>query len=102
MSISPVVMNGAINATQDISAIKAHADGHASVLQSTTQEKIEHQAERKLNTVREQDDVENRNKGFDAKEKGSNEYSGDGGAKRRHNPDGEVHIKGKGGFDVSI
>ncbi len=102
MSISPVVLNGTIGVTQDISALKAHADGHASVLQSTTQEKIEHQAERKLNMVRVQDNVERQNKGFDAKEKGSNEYTGDGGARRRRNEDGEVHIKGKGGFDVSI
>ena len=102
MAISPVVLNGTIGVTQDIAALKAHGDGHASVLQSTTQEKIEHQNEHKLNMVRAQDDVENRNKGFDAKEKGSNEYHGDGGARRRHNEDGEVHIKGKGGFDVSI
>ena len=102
MAISPIVLNGAITATQDISALKAHDDSHASVLQSTTQNKIEHQVERKLNMVRRQDDVKNNDKGFDAREKGSNEYTGDGGARRRRNEDGEVIIKGKGGFDVSI
>lgn len=40
---------------------------------------------------------------FDAKEKGSNQYSGDGGKEReKSGPQERVIRKGQGGFDVKI
>lgn len=105
MAISPIVLNGTITASQNVSAYKAHDDSKAAILQSNTHTKIEHQIEKKLSRVREQDDTEMKHKGFDAREKGSNEYEGDGG-KHRHTEykgeDGAVYVKEKGGFDISI
>ncbi|MCR5526812.1 MAG: hypothetical protein K6F39_05450 [Lachnospiraceae bacterium] len=103
MAISPIILNGSITASQDLSALKAHDDAKAAVMHNTTQDKIEHQQEQKLNRVRKQDDVELHQKGYDAREKGSNEYAGDGGKNRKkQNSKDAVHIKEKGGFDVSV
>ena len=49
-------------------------------------------------------DANNRQKGFDSRDKGSNEYSGDGGRNRKkkeENPDGKV-IPKYSGFDMKI
>ena len=106
MAISPIVLNGTISASQNVSNYKSNDDSKAAVLHSNTQTKIEHKVEQKLSRVREQDDAEMKHKGFDAREKGSNEYEGDGGQHRRHaeykSEDGAVYIKEKGGFDISI
>ena len=52
------------------------------------------------------DKSEYQNKKFDAKEKGSNEYTGDGGRrgkkKEKQEADGKVLLKGIGNFDVSM
>ena len=57
MAISPVVLNGTITASQNVSAYKANDDSKASVLQSNMHTKIEHKIEKKLSRVREQDDT---------------------------------------------
>ena len=41
-------------------------------------------------------------KRFDAKEKGSNEYAGNGGKGRRRQPTEQVVVKKQQGFDVKV
>ena len=51
------------------------------------------------------DNADNTMRGFDASEKGDNEYSGDGGMRRKKEEkgfDGKVVVKNKGGFDITI
>lgn len=105
MAISPIVLNGMLPASQDVSALKQFDDNRAAVMQGTTENRVERQADAKLNSVREGDNAENPNKGYDASEKGDNEYSGDGGTRRKKEDkgfDGKVVIKKKGGFDITI
>lgn len=61
------------------------------------------ETQQKVRQVREGDDTEWHNKKFDAKEKGSNQYAGDGGQKKKKSAsDGKVTLKGQGGFDIKI
>lgn len=62
------------------------------------------QVEKQTQRVNERDRAENRQKKFDAKEQGSNEYHGDGGQHRKREkkePDGKVLLKGVSTFEIS-
>ena len=105
MAISPIVLNGMLPASQDVSALKQFDDNRAALMQGTTETRVEKQTDEKLNTVRQGDNAENPTKGYDASDKGDNEYSGDGGMHRKNREksfDGKVVIKNKGGFDITI
>ena len=105
MGISPIALNGMIPASQDISAIKQNDDNRAALMQGTTQNRVEKKTDERLNSVRSGDNVENNQGQFDAKEKGDNDYQGDGGRGRKkieEDNDGKVFIKDKGGFDITI
>jgi len=59
----------------------------------------------KSEQVGKKDDLENGQKKFDAKEKGSNHYFGSESSKNDSEEDeseGRVHIKGQKGFDIKI
>ena len=104
MAISPILFNGTISLSQDISNIKSHEDNQSSVLHVNAQRKFEEQINESLTRVREGDDVKNNAGGFDAREKGKNEYTGDGGIHRKKKKtDGDrFFMKSEGGFDISI
>ncbi len=57
----------------------------------------------KTRQVRDGENSDWYNRKFDAKEKGGNQYSGDGG-KKKDDPENrdKVVLKGQGGFDVKI
>ena len=63
-------------------------------------------AENRLSQVRQADNSEMLDKKFDAKEKGDNQYAGDGGRGKKKAPakqtDGKVILKGAGSFDMKI
>ena len=102
MALSPILFNGTIQATQDVSMLKMHDDSHAAILQDNSFHKVEEEQDHKVHSVREADDTELNEKGYNASEKGDNEYTGDGGRNRRRNREGRVVVKGKGGFDISV
>ncbi len=104
MSINPVFFNGTINASQDVSAMKAHDDNKGNILQGNAFQEIEHKAEEKLERVRKGDDVDNELRQFDASEKGDNEYTGDGGQNRKKKfTEGRIIKKSReGGIDIQI
>ena len=61
--------------------------------------------EERIKKVNQGEQPEYQNRKFDAKDRGSNEYSGDGGQKRKkekREADGKVLIKGVGNFDISF
>ncbi len=102
MAINPILFNGTINMTQDLSALKAHNDNQSTVMHSHLQTKVDQKVEENVTKVRNSDNVDYHEKGFDASEKGDNEYQGDGGKRRRKQERDRVVVKNKGGFDISV
>lgn len=104
MAISPLVFNGSVTRMQDVSTMKHNEDMKGMVDQTNFQTTFNKQIDNKLNQVHRSDDTENHQKKFDAKEKGDNEYKGDGGKKRKENagPDGKVVPKAYSGFDMKV
>ena len=103
MAISPIEFSGTLGAQDNLSHLKANEDNRAAILHGNAHIQVEHEAVNKLNRVREADDVSKEQKGFNASEKGDNEYQGDGGRNRRKKErEGQVVVKSKGGFDISV
>lgn len=106
MTISRVELQGQITNSHDFTNIKHHEDNKGAVLQTHIARSNEAAAEVKLQHVNDTEETDNRQKKFDAKEEGSNQYSGDGGNRRNKkndNPDGKVVLKApQHGFDLKI
>lgn len=106
MAITPLEQFGTIGRTQDYSILKQQEDTKAAVDQANIQVTAEKQADEKLNQVRSADNAQLNEKKFDAKEKGSNEYAGDGGRGRKKTTekqmDGKVILKRTQSFDMKI
>ena len=100
MAISPLMFNGSVTRMQDVTQIKHNQDMKGAVDQANFQNTFHKQIDNKMNQVHQSDNAENRQKKFDAKDKGDNEYSGDGGKKRKQDKDGKVIVKTRGGFDM--
>lgn len=104
MAIGFVELQGQITRAQDFTTIKHNEDTKGMVDQSNFVQQAERQVERQAQRVNDKEKTENRQKKFDAKEKGSNEYHGDGGRNRKkqnREADGKVLLKGVHTFDIS-
>ncbi len=89
--------------SQDYMSIKHNEDSKTFVDQTNLGQQAQKTATQRATTVNEGDDAEWHNKQPDAREKGSNEYAGDGGRRRRRKETREqVVIKGRGSFDMKI
>lgn len=105
MSISRVEIQGQVTRAQDFTTIKQNEDNKGMVDQSNFQQQSVRDADNRMHQVNRGDQTENRQKRFDAKEQGSNTYSGDGGQKRKRQDakeDGKVLVKGRSSFDMKI
>lgn len=106
MTISRVEIQGQITNSHDFTAIKHHEDNRGAVQQNVIQHQNQQSVELKLQHVNDAEHTENRQKKFDAKEEGSNQYQGDGGQHKKSkdkNPDGKVVLKTpQHGFDLKI
>lgn len=103
MAIGFVEMQGQITRAQDFTTVKHNEDTKGLVDQSNFGQQMTRQVEKQARRVNEKEKAENRQKKFDAKEKGSNEYHGDGGRNRKKSqkdPDGKVLLKGVSTFDA--
>lgn len=102
MAIGQIEIQGQITRAQDFSPIKHNEDTRGAVEQANVSTQFSKQVEAQVKTVRRGDRSEYYNKKFDAKDKGSNEYYGDGGQsgkrKEKKEPDGKVLLKGVGNF----
>lgn len=96
MAIGPVELQGQYLRTTDFTQIKTSEDQHAAVTQNAITHQREREEERIQSRVNTKDQADNRQEGFDAREKGKNEYSGDGGRRRprKKDEDGRVILKG--------
>lgn len=106
MSINRIELQGTIVRAQDFTTIKQNEDNKGMVDQSNFQMEFHKVVDNKLTRVQHGDNAEGKGKGADAKEKGNNEYTGDGGRQRRKHSgqeeDGKVMLKGISRFDMKI
>lgn len=106
MAIGQIELQGQITRAQDFTTVKHNEDTRGMVEQANVGNQFAKQVENHVKKVSKGEQPEYHNKKFDAKEKGSNEYSGDGGQKGRRKeerePDGKVLLKGIGNFDISL
>lgn len=87
MSINRVDFQGAIVRTNDYTSVKQNEDSKVFVDQSAFQNQNTKDVDTKRTTVTKQDDTDPREQKFDAKEKGSNEYSRQDGGKKKKSPE---------------
>jgi len=106
MAIGPVELNGALQRVQDIATIKQNQDNKAIINQTNFKDTFNKEVDEHFTKVYDADETRNENKKFDARDKGENEYSGDGGRKRRNTKEEtseRVVVKSsKGSFDIKI
>ena len=106
MSINRIELQGTITRAQDFTTIKQNEDNKGMVDQTNFQTQFHKAVDNKLTQVHEGDNAEGKGKGPDAREKGSNEYTGDGGRHRKkksgEEEDGKVMLKGISRFDMKI
>jgi chromatin remodeling complex protein RSC6 len=107
MVINPISVQGEITRAQDLSTIKHNEDNKGTMQQLTINKQQENEAETRARQVRRKDDPENQGKKYDAKEKGNNEYEGNGGKKqKKESPeqrDGKVILKkAVSNFDIKV
>lgn len=105
MAIGFVELQGQITRAQDYTTIKHNEDTKGMVDQTNFGQQMAKQVERQTQRVNEWENTENRQKRHDAKEKGSNEYYGDGGRNRKREKkesDGKVLLKGVNTFDAFL
>lgn len=99
MAIGFVEMQGQITRAQDFTSIKHNDDNKGMVEQANFGQQMTKQIEKQVKRVNEGKQPEYHERKFDAKDKGSNEYRGDGGQSRREKkeenpePDGKVIMK---------
>lgn len=102
MAIGAIEMT-TIARAQDYTTIKHNEDNKTFVDQSHFGQQLTKNVEQMTRQVNSGDDTEWQNKKFDAKEKGGNAYSGDGGKKhKQEKPKDQVTAARHQGFDVKI
>ncbi len=91
-----------ITRAQDYSAVKHNEDNKGFVDQTNFSQQVQKHTEQNIRQVRSSDDPEWHQKNPDAKEKGNNEYQGDGGRRRRQAAQAKAQGPASGGFDIKI
>ena len=91
-----------ISRAQDYSAVKHNEDNKGFVDQTNISQQVEKTAEQRVREVHSSDNTEWHQNNPDAKEKGHNEYQGDGGRQRKKESTERMVVKGRGGFDIKI
>lgn len=106
MAIGFVEMHGQITRAQDFTTIKHNEDTRGMVEQANVGQQMTKQVEKQVKRVNKGDQPEYYERKFDAKDKGSNEYRGDGGKSRKkkpgQNPDGKVLMKKADRIDFTV
>lgn len=87
---------------QDFTIIKQQEDNRAALVQTNLNNQNTKEIQNRATQVNETQEALWQQKKFDAREKGSNEYSGDGGKRRQSKPTAQVVVKGQQGFDMKI
>lgn len=103
MAVGPIEMS-TIARAQDYTTIKHNEDNKTFVDQTNIGQQLNRNVEQMTRQVHSSDNSDWQNKKFDAKEKGSNTYSGEEGKKRDHEKQQkeQVVINRHQGFDIKI
>ena len=91
-----------ISRAQDYSAIKHNEDNKGFVDQTNFSDQVQKTTEQRIREVHSSDDTEWHQQNPDAKEKGNNEYQGDGGRRRKQGVEARMVVKNQGGFDMKV
>lgn len=93
-----------ISRAHDYTTIKHNEDNKVNVDQANFSEQFQKTTEQNIRGVRQSDNTQWHENKPDAKEKGNNKYSGDGGKGRKKQSAGkeQVVVKNRGGFDMKI
>lgn len=110
MAIGQVELNNAMTRIQDYATQKHNEDQRGTLQQTQAQNKFNNELHQDIRKVvkTNQDEYQNKthyqDKKFDAREKGSNQYTGDGGKRRRKEEKSEDKnkLKQNSGFDIRI
>lgn len=103
MAISPILLNGSIQQTDNVLHNQIRQVEKGMVDQGNIQVQVEKKEQQNAKQVVHADETLFKEERHDAKEKIHNEYSGDGGKRRRRfKGDGKVVEKTKSGFDMKI
>lgn len=103
MAISPILLNGSIQQTDNVLHNQVKQTEKGMVDQGNIQIQEEKKELQRAKQVVHADETLFKEERFDAKEKGHNEYAGDGGKRRKKlKGDGKVVKKPEGGFDMKI
>lgn len=103
MAISPILLNGSIQQTDNVLHNQVKQVEKGMVDQGNIQVQEEKKEQQRARQVVHSDETLFKEERFDAKEKGHNGYSGDGGKRRKKlKSDGKVVTKSEGGFDIKI
>lgn len=103
MAISPILLNGSIQQTDNVLHNQVKQVEKGMVDQGNIQVQEEKKEQQRAKQVVHSDEALFKEERFDAKEKGHNGYSGDGGKRgKKLKSDGKVVTKSEGGFDIKI
>lgn len=103
MAISPIILNGTIQQTQDVLQNQTKETQKAMVDQGNIFAQEVKQEHQKAKQVVHSENSQLKEERFDAREKSKGSYQGDGGRHRKsRQEDGCVVIKPEGGFDIKI
>ncbi len=92
-----------ITRSQDYTTIKQNEDNKGFTDQTNIGQQVQKDTEQRAKEVRSSDNSDWHSRQFDAKDKGDNEYSGDGGRKRKQEEKKEqVIVNGHKSFDIKI
>lgn len=91
-----------ITRAQDYTTVKHNEDNKGFVDQTNFSQQVQKTTEQRIRQVHSSDNAEWHQNNPDAKEKGNNEYQGDGGRRRKQAAEERVVVKGHQGFDMKI
>lgn len=105
MAISPILMNGVIQRTDDVGVLKAQQDSRPVVEQQNAQVQVDKKVDAQRHQVNTSEDSAKADTHADAREKGKNSYflrkKGKGKKQENSQPD-RVVKKTSGGFDMKV
>ncbi|MCI8895078.1 MAG: hypothetical protein HFI41_10570 [Lachnospiraceae bacterium] len=103
MSIRPIDFNGMVQRTQDVSTMKQSADNKPVVDQQFLTVQHQKTNTQQLRQVQEQEDAQENQKKYDAREKGSNSYERQQKKQKKKQAEGQAVKKAPArGFDMKI
>ena len=107
MAISPILVSGMIQRTDDVGVVKQHQDAKPAIEQQNAMTQVEKKTEEKRRLVISKDDTNKTDTHADAREKGKNSYffRKKESTKNKTEPESEGRVIKKtegGSFDIKI